>query len=245
MTTFSCKCHWCGADLVRKAQSVHVEFHFCDRKCKGEFQRTRKPVSKEWLHEHYIVKGLDTTQIGHMVKRDPKSVWNWLKDFGIPTRPRGGNTLPHSFKKGDNEGSKNPFFGRKHTAEFRKKLSDHAKATGRVPFDPAVGSYMRGRKGADTPNWKGGITPERQAFYQTDEWKRVERAVKKRDKHTCQRCGKLKVRGEPFDIHHIVSFICVELRAVESNLVYLCEFCHYWVHGRENINKEFLKEEPS
>lgn len=176
-----------------------------------------------------------------MVDRDPKSIWNWLKDLNIPTRPRGGHTLPHAFKKGD----RNLFEGKKHTPETRKKMSDHAKATGRIPYDPAVGSYMKGRKGADTPRWKGGITPERQAFYSSPEWKKAERTVKKRDKHTCQRCGKTWRRGEPFDVHHIVSFACVELRAVESNLVYLCESCHYWAHSNSNINKDFIKEIPS
>lgn len=244
MNTFKCKCHWCGKKLIRKKQGVPVKYHFCDRVCKGEHQRQAKPVTREWLVEHYIDKGLDTTQIGHMVKRDPKSVWNWLKDFGIPTRPRGGSTCPHSFKKGQNKGKKNSFYGRKHTAETRKKMSEAAKSDGRVPYDPAIGSYMKGRKGKDTPSWKGGITPERQAFYATPEWQSAARKVIKRDKSACQRCGKKKNHGDgfAFDIHHIVGFACVELRADVDNLVYLCEPCHYWVHGKENIDGVFIKE---
>jgi hypothetical protein len=37
-----------------------------------------------------------------------------------------------------------------------------------------------------------------------------------------------------------VSFACVELRADPDNLVYLCEKCHYWVHGPENTDRSFL-----
>ena len=250
MKTFECKCHWCGKSLIRGKQAVKVTYHFCDNKCKGEYQKTAKPVTLEWLFEHYITKGLDTTQIGHMVNRDPKSVWNWLKDFGIPTRKRGSDKRQHFAKgtalfagKHHSPETLAILRGRKHTAETKAKLSAIAKADGRVPFDPDVGPNG-GRRGKDHPSWKGGITAERQAFYQTPEWKKAERAVKKRDKMTCQRCGKVKHPGdgEQFDIHHTVSFSCVALRAVTSNLVYLCEPCHYWVHGKENVDRDFIKE---
>lgn len=256
MKTFECECHWCGKPLVRQKQAVKVRYHFCNRKCKGEYQRTQKPVTEEWLRQKYLVDGLDCVQIAHLVKRDPKSVWNWMKDFGIPTRPRGqaGNGKGNAWHP--SKGTPNPFLGkkhtpetmaklcgRKHTAETKAKLSAIAKADGRVPFDRKVGPNG-GRRGKDHPCWKGGITPERQACYATPEWKRAERAVKKRDNLTCQRCGKVKKRGDgiAFDIHHIVPFECVPLRVVVSNLVYLCEKCHYWVHGKENVNLDFIKE---
>jgi HNH endonuclease len=234
-------CDFCGKPVTRNAalcKSANVKRHFCSMECKAAFQKLAKPVTKEWLYEQYIVLGKDCPTIAREVNRDPKSVWNWLKDFEIPRRPRGGFTLPHAFKKGD----KNLFEGMKHTEETKKKLSDHAKATGRVPYDPSVGSYMKGRKGADTPNWKGGITAERQAFYSTQEWIDVSRFIRCRDNFTCQKCGKKQENNEQFDIHHIVSFMCVELRAVAENLIYLCEPCHYWVHSNDNINKEFIKE---
>ena len=240
MKTTNCTCQWCGAALFRTKQSVRVRFHFCDRKCKGEFQRTQKPVTKDWLHQQYIVNGLDCTQIAKIVGRNSKRVWEWLRDYGIPTRKRGATE--NSWLR---KGRPNPFKGRKHTPETRKKMSDAAKAAGRVPYDPAVGSYMKNRRGSNNPKWKGGISPERQAFYASEEWKESSREVKRRDRNTCQRCGKVKVRndGQQFDIHHIVSFACVELRAVVSNLVFLCEPCHYWVHGSENVDKVFIKEE--
>jgi hypothetical protein len=245
-TTFACKCHWCGADLIRKPQGVEVRFHFYDRKCKGEYQRTQKPVTKEWLHEHYIVKGLDTTQIGHMVGRDPKSVWNWLKDFGIPTRPRGSGVSAEVLT------ARLPDWGGKnHTPESRKKMSEYAKATGRVPYDPAVGSYMKGRRGADATNWKGGITPERQTLYSSIEWSECVKAVWKRDDAICQRCkldhrtiAPANRKRFAFALHHMVGFECVELRCIVNNLILLCRPCHIWVHSKKNINREFIREIP-
>lgn len=236
MTTFECKCHTCGKSLIRKRQTAPVKLHFCNNDCKAAYQRTLKPVTRAWLVDRYVTERLDTTQIAHIVNRDPKSVWNWLKDFGIPTRPRGGHTLPHSFKKGH----KGLFTGMRHTEETKRRLRDIAKADGRVPFDPAIGSYMKGRRGDKHPNWKGGITAERQSFYLSAEWLAACKAVRIRDQNKCQRCGMARSREDGLDIHHIVSFVCKPLRAEPSNLVLLCEPCHYWVHSKANKGRRFI-----
>jgi len=114
------KCDHCGKPVIRNAavcRYANVKKHFCTIECKSEFQRSAKPVTKEWLYEQYVVNGRDTSDIGREVNRDPKSVWNWLKDFGIPTRKR-GFASKHQFKKGE----LNAFAGQKHTAETRAKL---------------------------------------------------------------------------------------------------------------------------
>ena len=199
-----------------------------------------KPVSGDWLRAHYSLMGMDLVQIGALLNKDPKTIWAWMKHYGLPTRPRGGATLPHAFKAGD----PSAFAGKRHTTETRAYISDLAKRTGRVPYDPAVGSYMKGRKGADTPNWKGGITPERQAFYASDEWREAVKTVWARADAKCERCGvhhnTAKRRGT-FHVHHIVSFMVRELRAVPSNLVLLCKPCHLFVHSNANTDKQFLE----
>lgn len=103
---------------------------------------------------------------------------------------------------------------------------------------------MWSRRGELNPNWKGGVTPERQAFYVSDEWKAACRVVWRRDKATCQRCGLYRADRPdmPFHIHHIVSFAIAELRATPSNLVLLCEACHQFVHSRRNVAREHLPE---
>lgn len=94
------------------------------------------------------------------------------------------------------------------------------------------------------PNWKGGVTPERQAFYQSQEWKDACSFVWKRDGAKCQRCGlhRDEQPDMPFHIHHVVSFAVPELRAANDNLVLLCEVCHQFVHSRKNENGDFLQE---
>ena len=98
---------------------------------------------------------------------------------------------------------------------------------------------MYGKRGAETPSWKGGVTPERQAFYSSQEWVDAVKAVWKRDKATCQRCGARKDSGRQFHIHHIVTFAVKELRGEPSNLVLLCKPCHNWVHSRHNTENEW------
>lgn len=106
---------------------------------------------------------------------------------------------------------------------------------------PANG--MWGRFGEESPNYKGGISPERQGFYSSQEWKKVHKIVWKRDDSECQLCGaSYNKENIPFHVHHIVSFAVRELRSEESNLVLLCEKCHHWVHSRKNKNEEYIQE---
>jgi hypothetical protein len=100
---------------------------------------------------------------------------------------------------------------------------------------------MWGKRGAQVPSWRGGCTPERQAFYSSLEWPTACVAVWKRDNATCQRCGK-KAPQFKMNIHHIVSFSNKKLRAKVSNLVLLCIKCHRFVHSRKNTTKEFISE---
>jgi hypothetical protein len=237
MSTFSTTCHECGAPVVRKRQSKPVAIHFCGMACKAAYQRKAKPVTEQWLRDHYLDRGMNTTEIAHLVGRNPKSVWNWLIDFRIPTRSRGSEGANNFPKDGRS------FKGKRHSQETKNRLREIAIADGRVPYDRKVGSYMKGRKGPDTPNWKGGITPDRQAVYSSPEWSNAVKVVWRRDQATCQKCGlrKRDSRDTPFDIHHMVGFQRAGLRTEPSNLILLCEPCHYWVHSRKNVNGEFIR----
>lgn len=235
-------CTHCGASVIRKvAPSVTTTMWFCNTSCKAAWQRLRKPVSREWLVEHYIAKKMNCSEIAKLVNRDPKSVWNWLKDFGIETRQRGSNSTNHFVV-----GAPSKFLGHSHTPETRALFREIAIKDGRLPFDPKVGPPYKGKRGAEIRTWKGGVTPERQAFYSTPEWRAVSKAVRKRDNHTCQRC-RIEFFGSErtmLDIHHIVSFAYAPLRADASNLVLLCEPCHYWVHSNANTDRLFIKQMP-
>lgn len=196
--------------------------------------RKPKPVSRDWLDVRYTTERLDCVQIGAIISRDPKTVWSWLKYYGIQTRGRG--THGH-LRKGRPSGFRL-------SPQTRAKLSAIAKADGRVPYDRALGPYMKGRRGAAATNWKGGVTPERQAFYSSEEWKTTCKAVWKRADAHCERCGRdhnvERERGS-FHVHHIVSFAVRELRAEPSNLSLLCAPCHRFVHSKRNVRRELLQ----
>lgn len=105
-----------------------------------------------------------------------------------------------------------------------------------------VDNPMWNRRGELNPRWMGGITPERQEFYTSNDWKMSCRSVWERDRATCQRCN-LKKNDRPdmpFHIHHIESFAVVEKRSDPRNLVLLCEACHHFVHSKRNISRDFL-----
>jgi len=98
---------------------------------------------------------------------------------------------------------------------------------------------MYNRRGEDSPNWKGGCTPERQAFYQSEEWKTACSYTWKRDNATCQKCGK-SYKEIKLHVHHIISFSVEEKRADTNNLILLCKTCHNWVHSKKNTEGRFL-----
>ena len=103
---------------------------------------------------------------------------------------------------------------------------------------------MYGKRGKLHPNWRGGSTPERQAFYSSYIWRKTSKDIWKRDNYTCQLCRKKKSDVKiKFHIHHIVSFIVKKLRYEMTNLVLLCEICHRFVHSRKNLKSVFLQKE--
>ena len=134
------------------------------------------------------------------------------------------------------------FWLRKHGIERRTISQARAiKHWGAIGVD----NPMWNRRGELNPRWLGGVTPERQAFYTSKEWKEVCAKVWKRDKATCQRCELPKKESQdmPFHIHHIVSFADESLRAEPSNLILLCETCHQFIHSKRNVNREHLPKE--
>lgn len=88
------------------------------------------------------------------------------------------------------------------------------------------------------------LSPLRILFALSSEWKSAVRFVRKRDNNQCRRCGAIRNTGDLFHVHHIVPFACVELRTEPSNLLYVCDECHYWIHSNANTKREFIKAMP-
>jgi 5-methylcytosine-specific restriction protein A len=210
---------------------------FCGTKCKGNWQTKQREdlgYTKEWLEHQYLTMGKSANDIASEVGRDPKRVWEWIRNYGIPTRGRGQDDR-YQFKTGQ----ESAFKGKKHKPET-KELFRIQKLEN--PTLKGVFGKDHPRFGLRPKSWKGGIAAERQSVYGTQEWKSAVRAIWKRDNATCQRCKihKNDDRSLDFDIHHIVGFENKLLRCEPSNLVLLCEKCHYWVHSKKNQEKLFI-----
>lgn len=89
-TPQSVACIECGAALMRRLHHPvtheRLQFYVCDRQCKAAHQRRQRPVTNDWLVQKYVVERLNCTQISKLVNRNPKRVWEWIKDAGIEPR---------------------------------------------------------------------------------------------------------------------------------------------------------------
>jgi 5-methylcytosine-specific restriction endonuclease McrA len=195
-----------------------------------------------WLRAKYHDEGLSCVDIGRLVQRDPKTIHLWMRDAGIPTRPRGSDVRQHFVK-----GQRSAHAGRRHTPEARAKIRAATIARGGVPYLKNGVHHLKGKRGPATPNWKGGVTPERQAVQRTPEWKAAVRALWRRADAHCERCRAdfrvvRKQNGRAFHAHHLLTFAVRATRLDLANLVLLCHGCHNWVHSDANAARWYLAE---
>ncbi|WP_297439080.1 HNH endonuclease [uncultured Clostridium sp.] len=88
--------------------------------------------------------------------------------------------------------------------------------------------------------YKGKRTDDKeQKFYKTQNWVFTRDVVKARDKGICRLCdskGKLSFVN---NVHHIEELKDTwELRTSMSNLICLCDRCHFYVHKKYKMSNE-------
>lgn len=253
------ECEICGKEITRAG---NVSGRFCSKEHMAIWQRSQKPVTREWLYGKYVMEGMGTTQIARLVNRHPKRVYEWLIDWDIPTREKWqGNVAqyrPWRDKELLVEMYDRPMTIRQIADELGCQYGTAWRWMHKLGVNPRTGAQtcsllgrnvgiqngMYGITGADHPNWKGGCTPERQALYSSMAWAEAVKTIWNRDKATCQRCGKYAEGkgGNDFCIHHKACFSDYpNLRLETSNLILLCMDCHHWVHSKANVEREFLK----
>lgn len=84
--------------------------------------------------------------------------------------------------------------------------------------------------GPNSNGWKGGVSHT----YGRRDWKKTRQRIRKRDKYTCQGCGRRwRSRQRHFDVHHIRPFDLFEdpeKANADSNLITMCRRCHMRFH---------------
>ena len=151
-----------------------------------------------------------------------------------------GRKNNHGFKKGhppfvDSKGKNNPMYGKKLSEETKNKIrnSKLGKKSSKETKEKLSKSHIGKNKGSKNTQWKGGVTPEREAIRHSAVYRLWRLAVFERDNFTCQMpgCGK---RGGILNANHIRKFSeYPDLRLDVSNGITLCERCHKKINNKE------------
>lgn len=73
--------------------------------------------SKENLEQLYVEQEKSTHEIETILKADSKTIWYWLKKYGIPIRSRSESLI----------GERNYWYGKQHSEEHKKQISEKLK----------------------------------------------------------------------------------------------------------------------
>jgi hypothetical protein len=122
-------------------------------------------------------------------------------------------------------GEKNPFYGKKHSEEYKEKASNTKKGKRSYNQEQFEKQNQKTPKGENHPNWNGGTSNQPYPFGFN---KLLKEDIKKRDEFKCGICNK---ETQKLAIHHIdynkdnIKF---------DNLISLCYSCH----SKTNYNRD-------
>jgi len=194
---------------------------------KGIYKRTKPSHLKGKKQSPELIAKLK------IARKDKCGGWNKGKKSLYPAWNKGLIGL--------NSGKDNPFYGKKHTKESRKKIK--VAGTGRKQSIQTIIKRIIKTSGVNHWNWKGGINPINDTIRKSWNYKIWRRACFQRDNFTCQKYG---ISGGRIVAHHINNFADFpELRFALDNGITLSEKAHREFHkkyGKHNNTKEQLNE---
>lgn len=139
-------------------------------------------------------------------------------------------------------GENNYFYGKLHSKESRKKMSESLKklyASGHKSWNKGLTAMDDKRilAGENSPTWNGGVEP-----YYGENWTKQKKQVLERDNYRCRICGKGKEEiGRHPCVHHIIplrTFDSWQEANKLSNLILLCFKCHAIVENSKIYSME-------
>lgn len=187
-----------------------------------------------------------------------KVAWNKGLHTGIKTKGTTGFKFSNESKEkvsksliGNKRANNNRNrLGKSHSEETKAKIKEKLKGNipwnkGKkmAPFSEEWRQKQSERKGENSANWKGGITPENHRIRTSKEMSNWKRTCMERDNFTCQKTG---IRGGKLVIHHINNFAKFpELRTCVENGITLSAEAHrefHKIYGNKHNTREQLEE---
>lgn len=170
----------------------------------------RKPHSEETKRKMRLIKmgkkASDETKKKLRESHLGQVAWNKGKPWSDEVKKKFSEK-----RKGKQVGKDNPYFGKKHSEEVRKKMS--------------LAQRNRNNTGEKHHAWKGGITPINEKIRKSFEYKLWRTAVFERDGYQCIWGG--KEHGSKIHADHIKPFaLYPDLRFAIDNGRTLCVECH-------------------
>ena len=145
-------------------------------------------------------------------------------------------------KKEIAKGEKNPFYGKKHTEESRRKIKNKeiteecrqkiSEGVKKKWQDTEYIEKQRSRTGEKSSNWQGGISFAIRG-YGIEFNKQLKQQILERDNYVCQnsQCNIEITNYRGLDIHHIDYD---KKNNNSENLITLCKNCHAKTFGKNN-----------
>jgi len=217
-------CENCGTVKRRKPSEIG-ERNFCDPTCKGEWMSEHLTGEN---HHNNTQKLVECAWCGDDVARPKWQREQYEKHFCDD------DCRKDYFSEHGAEIGRSPDkigFNCDYCDEYRERIPAEV-----IPYDHnfcdrdcRADWFSENVSGEDHPNWKGGV-----GDYYGDNWHRIRRKVRKRDRYECQFCGvtdgaaKL-IHGAELHVHHATrkdEFETIEDSNSLSNLLTLCAFCH-------------------
>lgn len=228
------QCDYCKEEFKRPPSRINGEHHFCSYECRGKWQVGEK--NNNWSKK--IEKECQICGKKFKVKPSRKDTVKFCS-----------KECKHKWMSKNFSGKDNPYY----SSKIKIECEECGKKVLKMPYEVEQAKHhfcsmkcshkWRSDKfsGENHPGWKGGREP-----YYGPNWKRQQKKARKRDNHTCQKCGKTnKELGRELDVHHKTPLrkfkgkdgnINFEEANKFSNLISLCQKCHMKVEHNQLVS---------
>ena len=202
--------------------------------------------NKDWLMKKIHINGLSFLQISKEVGINFKTLWYWLRKFGI-IAPNQGLSFAKLKEREVIDYKKRDWLYKEYIVKRKsiKQIAKEQKKTIHIIHYWLIKNGIERRDdieenrkrwaGKNNPNWKGGTTKLRDRIRNSKKYRRWRKSVFERDNYTCQKCKK---RGGKLCVHHKKSFADI-LAKLTKNYFVIMRNNELW--NRENGETQCIK----